>query len=164
MLLSCNVGMALAQRAPENQLKAALIYNFALFIEWPPASWAADDALTLCALSNNLVADALTQLQQKNIATHTLHVKILGDKDSWQTCKVVYLDKDEPSSVQLIKAKTEGLSVLTISDRPAAIDEGAMIAIMEENKRLIFDINASAARQVRLNISSKLLRLARKVW
>lgn len=160
----CSIAVAQAQHAPENQLKAALIYNFALFIEWPATGADKDEPFTLCALSNNLVSDALAQLQQKTIAARALHVKILADKDDVHGCKVLYLDKDDTALPQALKAKAETHSVLTISDRPSAIEDGAMIAIVEENKRLIFDINLSAARQSRLNISSKLLRLARKVW
>lgn len=156
-------GVAGAQFAPANQLKAALIYNLMLFTEWPAAAMAENAPLTLCLLKASPTALALAQLEQKSVAGHPLRVRQLNEGDSGLECKVIYLEKGEQARSLQIRKKLEGLSVLTISDRPDAIDEGAMIAIGEENNRLIFDINASAARQARLTISSKLLRLARKV-
>ncbi|MES2071416.1 MAG: YfiR family protein [Pseudomonadota bacterium] len=161
--LACLVGHAQAQHAPENQLKAALIYNFVLFTEWPRASLPDGDPLILCVAKNTVVTEALGQLEQKPIAGHAVKIKAWSENDDWQACKVVYIENDERFRLPQIRKKLEGLSVLIISDKPGAIDEGAMIAIAVENNRFIFDINASAAHQARLNISSKLLRLARKV-
>jgi hypothetical protein len=133
-----------------------------LFTEWPPSAMADNAPLTLCLLKASPVSLALDQLEQKLIAGHPLHVTLLTDSNTGQECKVIYLQKSATGLSQL-KKKLEGLSVLIISDRTDAIDEGAMIAIGEENNRLVFDINASAARQAKLTISSKLLRLARRV-
>lgn len=155
---------AQAQQAPENQLKAALIYNFMLFTEWPVAGLGSNEILTLCALKSGPVSDALIQLQKKTVGNHELRFKLLAEQDSLQSCKVLYLDDDEHQRPAQIRKKLEGLSVLTISDRERAIDEGAMIAIAVDNNRFVFEVNASSARQAGFTISSKLLRLARKVW
>ncbi|MES2104030.1 MAG: YfiR family protein [Pseudomonadota bacterium] len=162
--LACVAGTAQAQHAPENQLKAALIFNFALFTEWPQAYLADGEALSLCVAKHSLVSEALVDLEQKSVNGHPLRIKFLSEGESWQNCRVAYLENDAHSKLPPAGRKFDGQSVLTISDRPAAVDEGIMIAIAVENSRFVFDINATAARQAKLNISSKLLRLARKVY
>ncbi|MBI3284406.1 MAG: YfiR family protein [Burkholderiales bacterium] len=161
--LACAAGHAQPRHAPENQLKAALIYNFALFTAWPAGVLPEGEALTLCVLKNTEVTEALSQLEQKAVAGHVLRLKLIADNETWQSCKLAYLEEDEHARLAQLRKKLEGLSVLTISDRPAAVNEGIMIGISMENNRFVFDINANAAHLARLSISSKLLRLARKV-
>lgn len=163
LALICIAAGAQAQHAPENQLKAALIFNFVQFTEWPLAVLPEGEPLTMCLLKNTVMTEALSLLEHKTVGSHLLHFRFLHDNDNLQGCKVVYLEEDERYRLPQFRKKMEELNVLTISDRSGATEEGAMIAIAVDSNRFIFEINASAARQARLNISSKLLRLARKV-
>lgn len=164
MLVFSMVRQVHAQNAPEHQLKAALIYNFMLFTEWPAGSIASNEPITLCAYKSAALGEFLLQLQHKPVGSHELRISLLSESDSLQACQALYLDMGERLRSAQIRKKWEGLTILSISDRPNAIDEGAMIAIAIDNNRFVFEVNASAARQSGLAISSKLLRLASKVW
>lgn len=164
ILLTCVVNIAQAQHAPENQLKAALIFNFALFTEWQQSSLPEKGELNLCVVKHTLVSDALAELAGKTINGHPLRIKFLSDGvDNWRNCRLAYLEGDEHLKLSVIRKKIDNFHVLTISDSSTALEEGIMIVIATEDNRFVFDINATAVRQAKLNISSKLLRLARKV-
>lgn len=147
-----SIGAARAQ-VPEAELKAAFIYNFVLFTDWPPSALTADGVLTICAGgSAGSQYDALRQLHGREAAGYRL---------------VVSDGHDGPCQVAVFRAGAgEPLvqpGTLTVCDGPAAACGGAMITLLRERDRVRFDVDAGRIRNGGLVLSSKLLRLARQV-
>lgn len=138
----------------EDQFKAAYLFNFVKFIEWPPS--APVETLTVCFLGGEGVHEALESgIKAKHAGARRLIVRRLEHPATAANCEVLYADA---ASVDM--SLTAGLPVLTVSDAPHFAESGGMIELFTENHRLRFVINVTRANKVGLRISSDLLKLA----
>jgi hypothetical protein len=152
-----------AQPVPENELKAAFIFNFAVFTEWPPAAMASGAALTLCVHPGNSLLPALATLNDKLVNGHRMTLRLLTTPAALRGCQILFLDSLDRPRWEHLRKELAGASVLTISDDRAIGADGSAISLSVENRRIGFDVDLGAVRQARLSLSSKLLRLARSV-
>lgn len=149
-----------AQTASEPALKAAFIYNFAVFTEWPAAALAPDACLSICIHPDSALGAALTDLNLQAIRGHQL---LIQSTPNLRNCHILLLDALDRPELARIRQALRGGHVLTITDMAEPEPGDAIIALSVENKRIAFDIDLAAAHQAQLSISSKLLRLARNV-
>jgi hypothetical protein len=164
LLLGGWSGATHAQAAvPEYQLKAAVIFNFAVFAEWPAAALPAAGPLTLCAYHGNALLAALQALADKSINGHRLDVRALAAGSAARNCHLLVLDRQDRERWPQLHREliAAGASVLTVADDRQIGADGAMLALLMEDKRIVFDANLAALRAAGLTLSSKLLRLAR---
>ena len=148
-------------QASEVEVKAAFIYNFALFTTWPAGAIAGDAPMVLCVSPDHPLRAALQKLTGKSVRGHRLQIRSI-DNGSVAGCHVLVID-DHVGTVPLDAATP----VLTVSDTGKAVRAGGgvgpIVALALQDNRVVFDIDAAAARQAHLDISSQLLRLARSV-
>lgn len=148
----------------ENALKAAFIYNFVKFIEWPPEAFPNDDAeLTICIWGADTLKGALGPLDGKPARSRRIHVRHLPDKISVAGCHIVYVSRDEAGRLKQALARVGRKHILTIGDMPRFAARGGVINLFKAEDRIRFEINLEAARASGLTISSRLLSLARVV-
>ena len=141
----------------EAELKAAFVYNFALFTEWPQDVLTDGQSLLVCATPDDGQLDALRRLQGRTVAGHTIAVSTaVGDAGR---CHVVLYDPD----ARIPPATDVTAGALTVCDGPRNACADAVITLLREGDRIRFDVDAGRARTQRLSLSSKLLRLARRV-
>jgi hypothetical protein len=145
----------------ENDLKAAFVFNFAVFTEWPAAALAHGAPISLCAGAANPMLASLNQLSDKLVNGHRIAVR--ASAAPLRGCHVLVLDRHDRARWQQIKRELAGAHVLTVSDDRSISEDGAVIGLAVEDQRIGFDVDLGAARGARLNLSSKLLRLARSV-
>ena len=145
----------------ESDLKAAFIFNFAIFTEWPQEALAGGAPISVCASASNPMLGALAQLKDKLVNGHRVAVRPAGG--ALRGCHVLVLDRGDRERWAQIKRELAGATVLTVSDDESISVDGAVIALSVEQRRMGFDVDLGAARGARLNLSSKLLRLARSV-
>jgi hypothetical protein len=162
MLLGVLVG---AQGATAPALKAAFLFNFTKFAEWPVGALAPGQRLSLCILGDRAVAEALEQTikTQEMADGHQLTVEVIKADGPIRSCHLLYvsgLDRSEASELLDIMKDT---SAFTVSDGNQFAERGGVAQLIAENSRLRFAINVEAARRARLKISSKLLGLAQIV-
>lgn len=157
------VGSARAHSVNESQLKVALIYNFILFTEWPASAIKDNKNLTICAKADSELAASLMALEVRSIRNRQLRIQSLTEPADYTHCEVLYIDGSDRTRVSQIEKKLDRKSVLTILSGEDFSSDGAIIALSLVNGRIVFDVNVTAAQNVQLVISSKLLRLARKV-
>lgn len=143
----------------EYQMKAALVFNFAVFTEWPRAVLANGAPLTLCTFSGNELQPSLASLNDKSVNGHKIVVKNIAPAASWQACHILVLDGADRKLWSQNRQSVAAASILTVANE-SGIDS-AVISLDIENSRIGFDIDVGAARQAHLTLSSKLLRLAR---
>jgi hypothetical protein len=164
-LLSTISEVAQAQTPPtEYQLKAAFIYNFAKFVEWPPNSFSSlADPLRMCVLGNSPVgADLQDIVADKTIGSHPLQVRRAEISDI-KGCHVLFIGLTESYRVQPALQAAQSASVLTIGDMAGFLDHGGMINLIFDQSRIRFEVNLKASRGAHLQLSSKLLNLAKSV-
>ena len=169
LLLLCLVGLlsrlVQAQAQPtESQVKAAFIYNFAKFVEWPPDSFPSASApLRLCVLGTNPIsADLQSIVADKSIGLRLLQVRRV-DLSEINGCHVLFLGSSEtyrwPQALQAAQAGR----ILSIGESAGFLDHGGIINFILDQNRVRFEVNLKAAQSARLQLSSKLLVLAKLV-
>jgi hypothetical protein len=167
MLLAACCGVAQAQApVPEHQLKAAYIFNFAVFTEWPPEALPAGSPLQLCVFGGSALLDALQALGDKTINGHKLTIHALSGSAAAsvpRACHLLVLDRQDRERWPQLHRDLGSASVLTVADDKQIAGAGAMLALFKDDQRIVFDADLGAVRACRLSLSSKLLRLARSV-
>jgi hypothetical protein len=146
----------------EYQIKAAFLFNFAKFIEWPPESFAgATSPMVIGILGDNPFGNDLERtIQNKTINNHLIEVKPVHSLAEAASCQVLFISASEKKRLAEIFAGLHGTGVLTVSEMDGFTEAGGMINFVLEGKKIRFDINDDAAKKANLKISSKLLSLA----
>lgn len=152
-----------AQPVPEYELKAAFVYNFALFTDWPADTAFEGGTLNVCVNPASALRQPLAGLGDKPVKGRRVAVRYLAALEGLRACHVLFVDGSDRERWVQIKKELSGSSVLTISDDDEIGHDGSIIALAMDSNRMVFDIDMRAARQARLVLSSKLLRLARTV-
>jgi hypothetical protein len=152
--------MALEQ--DEANVKAAFVYNFTKFVEWPPDD---NDSLQLCLLGEtDMLLTALTDLEGKRSQGRNIHVRrVVVNSGSLNGCHVIVVGTSEESRIASIFNIAQNYPALTVSEIGHFADAGGMIGLVINNNRVQFEIDARAAQRANLKLSSQLLKLARKV-
>jgi hypothetical protein len=153
-----------AQTAAEADVKAAFLFNFARFVTWPVDDLHAGSALVVCVAGDPGVAQALeTLVKDRTIDGHGLSVRRVGTEVLDGTCHVLYIGGlDAVRSLRLAQTLSTG-AVLTVSDADHFADRGGVAQLIHENGRMTFALNVDSAQEKRLQVSAKLLGLARLV-
>ena len=171
-LLLCGVLLALGMRtaaaqprAGEYQVKAAFLFNFTLFTDWPQAAFADPAApLAICILGEDPFGSFLDEtVRGERVAGRDLVVRRYRDVDETGGCQVVFVSRSESRRLQQVLASVAGRSILTVSDITDFAQRGGMICLAEEAQHLRLRINLDAAQAVGLTISAKVLRIAELV-
>jgi len=161
--LAGEVRLARAQEA--QQVKAAILYNFAKFVEWPPGTFADDRAaITLCLFDRDPLAGAMAALQGKVIQGRTLLVRRCHSIAELKGCQIFFASASEKAELAQAAAVLRDMPVLTVTD---SVDNfanlGGIINLIPVEDKIRFEISVRNARQSRLKISSQLLKLANSV-
>jgi hypothetical protein len=150
-----------AEPIPEYTLKAAFVYNFALFTDWPQSASGEAGPLQLCFSADSVLRPALSDLNDRLVKGRRIIARAVTNFDAIRHCHLLFLDGGDRVRWSAARNGLRSAPVLTISDDPEIIRTGALIALYFDNDRIAFDINMPAVREAQLTLSSKLLRLAR---
>jgi hypothetical protein len=157
--------VALAQQEEEMKFRAAYVYNFAQFTEWPAASFPSpSDPLTIGVLGpGSLAQDLSSLLQSRSVRGRSLRVRFLKDVLEGRSCHIVLISGSASGRPEEVAAALGGRAVLTIGDGEEFARSGGIIGLFIAEKRLRFAINQKTASKSGLRLSAKLLALARLV-
>jgi hypothetical protein len=158
-LLVCATG-ARASDLPEYRLKAAFVYNFMLFTEWPAAT---GGTLNLCILGKDPFGPEIDGLHGKAVAGRSIDVHRKAAGESLKTCQVVFIAPSMMGSLPRLLESLKDQPTLTLADSPGAMQQGVALNMGVAQGKVSFEANLRAARAAGLNLSSKLLRLATEV-
>ena len=159
-VLGC-VPSAWAESSVEYRLKAAFLYNFVSFTDWPAAL---GSKLNLCVYGPDPFDEDLDKLQNQNVAGRSLAVQRSKSVDDLRNCQIVFITHPMIGNLPRVLDNLKGKPVLTVADTPGAAREGVILNMVTEQDKIVFEANLSAARSNGLNLSSKLLRLAKDVY
>jgi hypothetical protein len=149
----------------EYEVKAAFLYNFAQFCEWPPSAFASTNSpLVIGVLGDNPFNSTLDDLvRDEKVQQRPLEVRRFRSVGEIKECHILFISRSESSRVQSILNSLEGRPILTVSDIDRFAMRGGMIRFLTEQKKIKLRINISETRKAGLNISSKVLNLAEVV-
>ncbi len=152
------------QTTLENDVKAAFLYNFTKFVEWPPSHAPSAEPFRLCVLAD----PEFTRAVDSTIADESLDGRRLlrvepQSVDEVRGCAILYVGPRYLDRGARLLAAARDLPVLTVGDGSQFVEHGGAIGFVLENNRVRFDVNARAVQRAGLKVSSKLLRVARSV-
>lgn len=155
-----------AQQPTVADLKAAYIYNFVRYVEWPAEAEhrkGADFMLCLAGPEDEALFAALYELDGKSVRDHRILVRRSSADDELRDCAMMVIEKADADQTERLLQQLEGSPTLTVSSTDGFLDHGGMIRLVTEAGKVRFDINLGAARRNDLILTFQLLKLARTV-
>jgi hypothetical protein len=151
--------------ADEYAVKAAFLYNFAKFVEWPESAFAGHpESHRFCVYGADLFAPAVLQdLGKKAVQGRRVAILHPALPQELAACQIVFLRRGDDARLPEVLSAVGGLPVLLVGETEGFAQRGGMINFVVEQERVRFEINRRAARAAGLQISSKLLGLAKVV-
>lgn len=145
-------------------MKAAFIFNFAKFVDWPPAkSQETAATMNVCVVGDEPLASALAAIEGKIAGGKKIKIRLEPPQQSLGSCSILFVGDSENAQLGRILETVKNAGVLTIGDTTGFARQGVMINFYMEEKRVRFEINPKAASRAGLKISSNLLKIARIV-
>jgi hypothetical protein len=165
MLAVSAAGPVAAVAPTEHQVKAAFLYNFANFVEWPQdALGPAGSRLKVCVVGVDPFGGALDDaFRGQSVQGRRVEIVRGPSLAALGRCHILFLPQTEQRRWLDLVKELHGAPTLTVGDGPPLARQGGMVNFIVEAKRVRFEINKAAAEQAGLRISSKLLSLARVV-
>lgn len=150
----------------EYQIKAALLYKFSKFVEWPKTAFR--DKRTpfgICVIGHDPFGSTLDAISDRRMhERRTIVRRLESGALRQQSCHTLFIPTSERSRLQSILLSIDNLPILTISDFDTFAERGGIIELKKTNQRIRFEVNIDAAHDAGLQISAQLLRLATVVY
>jgi uncharacterized protein DUF4154 len=156
---------AIAQTVSESQVKAAYLYNFAKFVEWPEQAFASPDApIQLCVLNDPSIGSELSQIVKgRAVANHPVKVVLVQSPEQSRTCHILFISRSQSGQARHSIDVLRNSSVLTVGETKGFVEDGGIMNFVLQDDRVQFQVNHKAARQAGLSLSSRLLAVAKVV-
>ena len=151
--------------AAEYEVKAAFLFNFARFVEWPPGAFASPTApIGVCVLGEDPFGDALNRVVAgKTLGDRSLAVRRGKKVKELGGCEIIFVSSSEHERVPEILQELGKAPVLTVGESADFAAEGGDVQFTLEDNHVRFLVNVDATERAGLKVSSKLLTLAHVV-
>lgn len=157
--------LAAAEPLSEGSAKAAFVFNFAKFTDWPGEAFAGPGAgIALCLLRGGDSYEVnLGTFVGKSVQGRPFVLRPSVKPENLRQCQMVFLDELDERRMNEVLKGTHGLPVLTVSDIEGFAESGGMIGLVHVDNRIQFEVNPDAVTQSGLKVSAQLMQLARIV-
>ncbi len=160
------LSMCLAQdsKPTESQVKAAYLYNFGKFVEWPSGQGAVSGTFQICVLGRDPFGAVLdSTVDGESVDGKKISVQRIHRVQEATGCNILFISSSEESRLTTILSEAERMRLLTVSDIPHFAERGGVIGLVSQEDRIRFEVNRSAAEESHLPLSSELLKVAIRV-
>jgi hypothetical protein len=149
----------------EYEIKAAFIYQFTKFMEWPHTAEPTEGPFTICVLGEKSFDGIIHQLDSETVKDRKVEVRTSSDiiETNLNGCAILYIGKSEKPRISKILDQVQNTSVLTVSDMQGFLEKGGIVNFFNEGNKIRFGINQKQAEKSGIKISSKLLNVASQV-
>lgn len=150
--------------ARESVVKAAFLYKFGSFVDWPAGSFKSpQEPMVIGVLGDEVVAEELEQLSAgRNVEGRPLRVRTLRDGEAPGPVHILFIGSMRPSRLRDLLAATPG-PVLVVTQQEGALAAGSVINFVADGARVRFDASVASAEARGLRLSARLLAVARNV-
>jgi hypothetical protein len=147
----------------ESGIKAAFLYNFAKFTEWPAGAFASPAApINVGFIGAGALAETFEQnTRGKNANGRDFVVKKLNGAAGAEDCQIVYVA--EAGQVGAVTAALKGKPVLIVGEPSSLLDHGGMIRFVADGAKIVFDVNLTSVNGAGLKLDPKLSKIARNI-
>lgn len=149
----------------EYKVKAAYIYKFASYVQWPAATWDAPETpMVIGLLGADILADELAQMvMDRRVENRPLLVRKLRRGDPLMGVHILFMGRGESSAAHAVLASARGKPVLTVTESEPDFAAGSMVNFVVLDNKIRFDVAPRQGELANLKISARLLTVARKV-
>jgi hypothetical protein len=149
----------------EAQVKAAFVYNFLKFVEWPPDAFRGpQDAFVVGIVGEGDVADATERfLAAKQVGARPIVVHRLKWDQSFAGVHAIFIAERDAKRLHHVFESATAASALSIGEGEDFATRGGVIGLLIDGSKVRFDIDTDAAQMSGLHVSSKLLALTRVI-
>jgi len=152
---------AYVEKPTEYQIKAALLYYFTKFVEWPQESLPeTGKTLTIGVLGNSPILTSLEAIEGKKTKGRMVVVKHFKRPAEVEFCHLLFISSSEEAHLVQILNKVKDWNTLTVSESEVFLRRGGMINFILVDQKVRFEINESAVGRTGLMIAPNLLKLA----
>ena len=146
----------------ESQVKALFLFNFAKYVDWPPAVFHGTNAPIIIGLSGeDRFGDVLKKMVEgKRVSGRQILIQPIEKDGDLGKCQILFISDSEKNRLSEILDKIKTLPVLTVGETDQFVELGGVINFVKKEGKVRLEINLEAARQARLEISAQLLRVA----
>lgn len=153
------------EQSIEYKIKAAYLYNFSIFTDWPEeVAFAKQKTFSICILGEDPFGSVITPIKNKKV--HKQSIKLLYfsqiDADVGQ-CKILFIAETDAYRVQSILLALSDNNILTVGESKNFATSGGMIGFVIQDGRVQFQINKQAAKSAQLKFDPRLLKLGQVV-
>ena len=165
LAVSTTIAPVRAQDKPavEYQVKAAFLFNFTRFVHWPASAYSSADApFNIGIIGNDPFGKYLDDLViGEQVEGHPIVVRRFADGEDVSRCHMLFININIPGKLKSICSLAAGHQILTVSDADNFIISGGIIRFFKEDNRIKFEVKLAAAKASQLDISAKLLQVAK---
>jgi hypothetical protein len=149
----------------ESQIKAAFVYNFLKFVEWPAEVFhRPDEPLVVAIVGEGPTAEATEQfLATKQVGERRILVRRVGWEEPLAGVHAVFVTEGDAKKLRYVLAAASARPILSIGEGESFASSGGLIGLVIEQRKVRFDIDMAVAEATGLKVSSKLLALTRVV-
>lgn len=153
------------QHADEDRVKAAYLYNFVKFVEWPAASFSGtDDPTVICFIGDDRLAEILQQtVHGKQPKGRPVETREVSEEQQFKSCHILLIAYRDKAHISQILHSVRSTCVLTVGQSEEFTRLGGMINLVRNDSIIELEINPKAAEAAGLKISSRLLAVSRVV-
>jgi|SRR5689334_15728154 len=165
LLMALMAPVGTAAQLDEYQVKAAFLFNFAKFVEWPSETFKGpNDPITICVAGENPFGSALENaVKGKSVGTRGFIIRMSPTGQNVKGCQILFAALSDRRRIRALLDAVKGSSTLTVGESENFATDGGIVNFKLDGDRVRIEINAKAAEQEKLQISSKLLSLAQIV-
>lgn len=152
-------------RSPEYLIKAAYLYNFAMFVEWPSDAFASPEApLVIAIVGSDPFGSAIDHaVENKRISKRRIVVERVQAQQDLKHCQIVFVPASDRARIAELAQRLQSQPILIVDDAPEPGKRAGAVEFVVDDNKVGFAINLSQAKRSRLVISSKMLGLAKTV-
>lgn len=165
LTLLAAAGLARPQAPLESEIKAAYLYKFATFVEWPEGSFARPDSvLQIGVAGNDALAEHLARtVGGRSVNGHAVAIRKVRRGESLAGLHILFVGARDRASIGDYLQSARGQSVLTVTDTDEALALGSMVNFVIDGQRLRFEVALDHVAPSRLRISARMLAAALRV-
>lgn len=164
-LVVLSLAVPRARASSEYEIKAAFLYNFAKFVEWPAEAFASESTpFRIGLLGDGPLPEVLPGLvSREQVRNRPIEIRRLHSKQDLAGCHLLFVSRSETKRLNEFLPAAAKAGLLVVGEDPEFLTQGGMITFVLVDKTVRFDINKAALAQAGLKVSSKLLAIARHV-
>jgi hypothetical protein len=156
---------AWAQGVSETSLKAAFVYKFASYVEWPAESFPSPDSPFVIGVlgADDIAAELEGLVHGRSVGNRPAIVRRMKDGEPLTGLHMLFIGRRDAGKVPALSRAARALSVLVVSDAERGLEAGSVINLVVADERVGFEVSIEAAERSGLRLSSRMLGVARRV-